>query len=123
MTIKSAASASRWPRFLPKQFSIGALLVLMTVVACGLWWYVQPPAGTITMKQTLRATTGMTKNELTSALGSPSGVNYGSGGEVWHYFVKVSDSHEETFLVALGSDGRVTWTSLSKLGWNSYPPR
>jgi outer membrane protein assembly factor BamE (lipoprotein component of BamABCDE complex) len=64
-------SSSRWPRFIPKQFSIGALLVLITVVACILWWYVQLPIGIITEQQIDRLVVGMTAREVQRELGNP----------------------------------------------------
>ena len=99
---------TRWPRFLPKQFSIVSLLVLITIVAGGLWWYVQLPSGTVTAANAKRIAVGLRMEEVERILGKP--VEAGSIGApptiVWSYHVatSIADEKELTIEFSKGSE-------------------
>jgi hypothetical protein len=60
---------SRWTRFIPRQFSLRALLVVITISAGFVWWYIQPPKGTISAWQAQKFRVGMTKEEVMTIAG------------------------------------------------------
>lgn len=57
---------------LSSQFTIRALLFVMTVAAACLWWPTLPPKGNVTIKQTSRVRPGMTEADVCAILGSPA---------------------------------------------------
>jgi hypothetical protein len=104
MTTDTKQLLRTWPRFLRAQFSLRALLVLITVAAVFTWWSVQLPRGTITERQASYLRVGMTKSQVAWALGSPIGDRK---GEIWAYRI---NNKPEFRLVVFDSHGNMAST-------------
>lgn len=90
MTVKTSSPRSRWPRFLPKRFSLRSLLIIVTSASIFFGWALQRPRGVITERQLTTLKKGMTKTQVSWRYGNPIG---GTMSGIWAYDIQDRPNH------------------------------
>lgn len=90
MATASELSISVWTRVVPRQFSLRALLVVITVSAGFSWWYVQPSRGTLSAWKAAQIKVGMTEAEVFEIVADVQDTSYTVSGLsfTWNYEVR-----------------------------------
>jgi hypothetical protein len=106
MTTRTQAAAFKRTRLIPKQFSLRALLILITITAGIVWLSIQPWGKGITPSAASRVKVGMKLGEVLEQLGLPE---YGTAGNHRIYRVKVPIWSERDLFFDVGDTrGEVT---------------
>jgi hypothetical protein len=105
-------SSSRWLRFLPKQFSIRFLLVIVAIAAGVSWLFVYCRNGHVTERQVLQLSLEMPKSQVLTILGKPLQRELVTNGEVWHYRIYDPDTGESAGGIRLFVEGGTDKTYL-----------
>lgn len=81
----SNAASPKWTRFLPKQFSMRTLMVLITMAALFLWWFFDASRGNITELQARRANGAASEAQVIGLLGKPYRRLWKTNGQTLTY--------------------------------------
>ena len=118
MAFTTESPPTRWPRLIPRQFSLRVLLVLITVAGLVTWWFVRAPQGMITEDQLKLISNGQSQDEVRKLLGKPAVVMYltaNPANEIWMYRVGTSTKEEGSFNVIFPPGSKsVSTTTRSK---------
>lgn len=119
----NAANKTTWSRLVPKQFSLRGLLVLITLAALCIWWWVQLPIGFISEADTHKVKLGLNRAEVVDLLGEPVGESWSvtpSRKHTIEYYVVGSKPKVRAFVVELDNQTSVT-TNVTREQRDYYP--